>query len=156
MRKEKSVALGLFVISILYSAGCIGLKMGTLRKPGPGLFPSLIAAALLLGTGVYLFRVFTEKGEPSAGGLSRKDRQTLGGLCVCIFAYPALLVALNFIPATFLAVFGMLLVLKFRTWPVSFLVSLFAAVACFVVFAILLGVALPSGAMETFLYKLKG
>jgi hypothetical protein len=160
MRKEKSVALGLFAISVLYAAGCLKLKLGDFRQPGPGLFPSLIAAVLLLSAGVYLYRVFKNKGdddEPGQSeGLSQKDLRTLGGLCVCIFAYPALLAGLDFIPATFCILFGMLLILKFRSWPVSLVVSLFTALLCFIVFAMLLGVALPSGAMEMFLYKLKG
>ena len=158
MGKEKSVALGLFAISVLYAVGCLELKLGTLRQPGPGLFPSLIAAALLLSAGAYLYRVFKNKGDESARseGLSQKDLRTLGGLSVCIFAYPAMLMGLDFIPATFLTVFGMLLILKFRSWPVSLLVALFTALVCFIVFAMLLGVALPSGAIEMFLYKLKG
>ena len=159
MKKEKSVALGLFAISVLYTVGCLKLKPGTLRQPGPGLFPSLIAAALLLSSGAYLYRVFKNKGDDESGqseGLSQKDLRTLGGLSLCIFAYPALLTGLDFIPATFLTVFGMLIILKFRSWPVSLLVSLFTALVCFIVFAMLLGVALPSGSIEMLLYKLKG
>jgi hypothetical protein len=159
MKKEKSVALGLFAISLLYAVGCLKLKLGHFQQPGPGLFPALIAAALLLSTGAYLYRVFKNKGDDESGrseGLLKKDLRTLGGLSLCIFAYPALLTGLDFIPATFLTVFGMLLILKFRSWPVSLLVALFTALVCFIVFAMLLGVALPSGAIEMFLYKLKG
>jgi hypothetical protein len=158
MKNEKSVALGLFVISVLYAVGCLKLKLGDFRQPGPGFFPSLIAASLLLSSGAYLYRVFKSKGDESgrSEGLSQKDLRTLGGLCVCIFAYPAMLMGLDFIPATFLTVFGMLFILKFKSWPVSLLVSLFTALVCFIVFAMLLGVALPSGAIEMFLYKLKG
>ena len=158
MRKEKFVALGLFAISVLYAVGCLELKLGTLQQPGPGFFPALIAAALLLSAGAYLYRVFKNKGDESgrSEGLSQKDLRILGGLSVCIFAYPVMLMGLAFIPATFLTVFGMLLVLKYRSWPVSLLVSLFTALVCFIVFAMLLGVALPSGAIEMFLYKLKG
>jgi hypothetical protein len=63
---------------------------------------------------------------------------------------------LDFVLSTFVTVFAMLLILRFKTWPVCLLVSLFTAVACFVVFAMLLGVALPSGIIETFLYRLRG
>ncbi len=158
MRKERAVAWGLFSISVLYFVSCMGLKLGALRKPGPGLFPSLIAVALLLSTGAHLYKVFRKEEEASgrpAGGPSVNLR-TLGGLSAFIVVYPALLMSLDFVLSTFLTVFGMLLVLRFRTWPASLFVSLFTAIACFFLFAMLLGVALPSGVIETFLYKLRG
>ena len=158
MRKDRAIAIGLFAVSVLYFVGCMGLKLGALRKPGPGLFPSLIAMALLLSTGAHLYKVFRKEEKASGrrvGGPSVNLR-TLGGLSVCILVYPALLMSLDFVLSTFLTVFGMLLVLRFRTWPVSLFVSLFTAVVCFVVFAMLLGVALPSGVFEAFLYRLKG
>ena len=158
MRKDKSVALGLFGIAVLYSIGCVGLRLGTLRKPGPGLFPSLIAAALLISTAAHLYKVFTKKSEtPSTPGSAQAvNLRAWMGIAVSVFAYPALLMALDFVLSTFVTVFSMLLILRFRSWPMCLLVSLFIAVACFVVFAILLGVALPSGFIETFLYRLRG
>jgi Tripartite tricarboxylate transporter TctB family len=158
MRKDKSVALGLFGTAVLYSIGCVGLKLGTLRKPGPGLFPSLIAAALLLCTALHTYKVFTKKAETSAPpeGAQTVNLRAWAGIAVCVFAYPALLMTLDFVLSTFVTVFAMLLILRFKTWPMCLLVSLFTAIACFVVFAMLLGVALPSGVIETFLYRLKG
>jgi putative tricarboxylic transport membrane protein len=158
MRKDKSVALGLFGIAILYSIGCMGLKLGALRKPGPGLFPSLIAAALLLSTAVHVYKVFTRKAEASAPseGSQGVNLRAWAGIAVCVFAYPALLMALDFVLSTFVTVMAMLLILRFKSWPVCLLISLFTAIACFVLFAMLLGVALPSGFIETFLYRLRG
>jgi putative tricarboxylic transport membrane protein len=158
MRKDKSVALGLFAISVLYSIGCIQLKLGTLRKPGPGLFPSFIAVALLLSTAAHLYKVFMKQEETSERpeGAPAVNLRVWAGLSICVFAYPALLMFLDFMLSTLLTVFAMLLVLRFKTWPVCFLVALVTAIVCFVVFAMLLGVALPSGSIETFFYRLKG
>ena len=158
MSKDKSVALGLFGIAVLYAIGCMELKLGTLRKPGPGLFPSLIAAALLLSTAAYLYKVFTKKPEASvrAEGAQAVNLRAWVGIAIGVFTYPALLMTLDFVLSTFMTVFAMLVILRFKTWPVCLLVSLFTAIACFVVFAMLLGVALPSGIIETFLYRLRG
>ena len=158
MRKDKSVALGLFGIAVLYSIGCMQLKLGTLRKPGPGLFPSLIGAALLLSTAVHAYRVFTKKAETSAPseGARAVNLRAWAGIAICVFVYPALLMTLDFVLSTFVTVFAMLLILRFKSWLVCLLVSLFTAIACFIVFAMLLGVALPSGFIETFLYRLRG
>ena len=158
MRKDKSAALGLFGIAVLYSIGCVGLKLGTLRKPGPGLFPSLIAVALLLCTVVHTYKVFKGKAETFSPpeGTQAVNLWAWVGIAICVFAYPALLMTLDFVLSTFVTVFAMLLILRFKTWLVCLLVSLFTSIACFVVFAMLLGVALPSGIIETFLYRLKG
>jgi hypothetical protein len=102
--------------------------------------------------------VFTKKAgtsEPTEGALAVNLRAWVG-IAVCVFAYPALLMTLDFVVSTFVTVFAMLLVLRFKTWPVCLVVSLFTAIACFVVFAILLGVALPSGFIEGYLYRLRG
>lgn len=158
MRKDKSVALGLFGIAVLYFIGCLELKLGTLRKPGPGLFPSLIAVALLLSTAAHIYKVFTKKAETSASPEASQavNLRAWAGIAICVFAYPALLMSLDFVLSTFVTVSAMLLILRFKSWPVCLLVSLFTAVVCFVVFAMLLGVALPSGFIETFLYRLRG
>jgi hypothetical protein len=158
MRKDKSVALGLFGIAVLYSIGCMELKLGTLRKPGPGLFPSLVAVALLLGTAAHIYKVFTKKTETSTPPERSQgvNLRAWAGIVICVFAYPALLMTLDFVLSTFVTVGAMLLILRFKSWPVCLLVSLFTAIACFVVFAMLLGVALPSGFIEMFLYRLRG
>jgi hypothetical protein len=158
MKKDKSVALGLFGIALLYSIGCLGLKLGTLRKPGPGLFPSLIGVALLVSTAVHLYKVFAKPADTSASteGAPAVNLGAWIGIAVCVFAYPALLMALDFVLSTFATVFAMLLILRFKTWPLCLLVSLFTAIVCFVVFAMLLGVALPSGFIETLLYRVRG
>jgi len=146
------------MISILYAIGCMQLKLGTLQKPGPGLFPSLIAAALLLSTAVHLYKVFSKREEksdrPEDG--ARMNLRAWAGLAVCVVAYPILMMYLDFVLSTFVTVFAMLLVLRYKTWPVCLFVSLFTAVVFFVVFAMLLGVVLPSGSIETFFYSLKG
>jgi len=158
MRKDKYVATGLFAISVLYAIGCMQLKLGTLQKPGPGLLPSLIAAALFLCTSAHLYRVFRkrDKNPDRPEGSKPVNLRAWAGISICVFAYPILMLFLDFVLSTFVSMFAMLLVLRFRTWPVCLLVSLITAVGFFVVFAILLGVALPSGDIETFIYRLKG
>jgi hypothetical protein len=86
MRKDKSVALGLFGIAVLYSIGCVGLKLGTLRKPGPGLYPSLIAVALLLCTVVHTYKVFTGKAETSSPpeGTQAVNLRAWVGIAICV------------------------------------------------------------------------
>ena len=147
MREDKFVAMGLFAISVLYAIGGMQLKLGTLQKPGPGLLPSLIAAALLLCTSAHLYGVFRKREENPDHPQSRipGNLRAWAGISICVIAYPVLMMFMDFVLSTFLSMFAMLLVLRFKTWPVCLLVSLCTAVGFFVVFAILLGVALPGG-----------
>jgi putative tricarboxylic transport membrane protein len=84
------------------------------------------------------------------------DLKTAAWLTAAVLAYPVLLNYLDFILATFAVVYLMLLVLGFKRPAWGFVVSLLIVVACFMVFAVGLGVTLPSGPIEEFLYRLRG
>ena len=98
--KNKLTALSLFCFTILYLIGGWGLKVGTMRKPGPGLFPRLIGIGLLVSTGLYLWQVLKDETEskPLPGPAKPGVVVLLAG---SILVYPLLLYYLNFIVATF-------------------------------------------------------
>jgi len=158
MKKETIAALTLFGFSLLYALGCMGLKFGSLRKPGPGFLPSLIAVALILCTSVHLYQVLRQRSRASGSeqGSQPLNFRVVTGLGLCVFIYPALLMTVDFVIATFLSVFAMLLILRYKTWLVSLLVSLVTALVCFSAFGLVLGLALPSGPVEALLYRLRG
>jgi putative tricarboxylic transport membrane protein len=158
MKKETIAALTLFGFSLLYALGSLGLKFGSLRKPGPGFLPSVIAVALILCTSVHLFQVLRKRsrGSVSGPGSQPVNLRVVAGLGLCILVYPALLMTADFVIATFLTVLAMLLILRYKTWPLCLLVSLATALVCFIAFGVVLGLALPSGFIETVLYRLRG
>lgn len=71
-------------------------------------------------------------------------------------AYPFLLFHLNFILATFLVVYTMLWILKYKGPVWDSLIAISLAVMSFSVFALGLGVSLPSGPIEEIFYRLRG
>jgi hypothetical protein len=153
--KHKLTAVSLFCFSILYLIGGWELKLGTLRKPGPGLFPRLIGVGLLITTGIYLWQTLRkdEESKPSPEPVRPVIVASLAG---AILVYPLLLYYLNFIPATFAVIYFMLIVLKFKG-PVWNLVIAFCLVIIgFVVFAMGLGVSLSVGPIEEILFQLRG
>lgn len=152
---DKLTALGLFGFAVSYLAGGWGLRLGTLKKPGPGLLPLLVGTGLLLCTAVYLWQVFT---KPAASASSSKPFELKLAACLStvVLAYPVLLGYLHFILATSAVFYLMLLMLRFKSPAWGLVVSLTIVVACFMIFAVLLGVTLPSGPLETFLYRVKG
>ena len=157
-RKEKVTASILVAGSLVYSFGCLHLKAGTLASPGAGLIPRLIGALLILFTSLHCWRTFRSKGgSPEAGEKTKGARINYLaslGMAACVVAYPFLLRNLKFLLATFIVVFAMLVLLRYRGVVVSFLVSLAVTVASFLVFSRLLGVVLPGGILEQFLLSL--
>jgi putative tricarboxylic transport membrane protein len=156
----KITALSLLGFALLYFFYAMRLKAGTLKNPGPGLIPAAIGALLTLCSGVYLFRVFRKKtgdrkkeGEPSPG---EKNYRAIVGIVICTVIYPFLLEPLKFILATFASGFVMLFLLKPKKVLYSVLLSLGLAVGAFLIFSRLFGVAMPSGPLEIFLFRMGG
>jgi len=153
--KHKLTAVSLFCFTILYLVGGWGLKVGTMRKPGPGLFPRLIGIGLLVSTGIYLWQVLRKEAEseplpePAKPGI-------VALLAGAILVYPLLLYYLNFILATFAVVYFMLIVLKFKGPAWDFFIALGLVIFSFMVFAMGLGVSLSVGPIEEIFFQLRG
>lgn len=153
--KHKLTAISLFCFSILYLAGGWALKMGTLKKPGPGLLPRIVGIGLLVCTGVHLWQTFRKPAE-SKTAIESVNPKSVFGLVAALLAYPVLLYYLNFIMATFAMVYFMLLVLKFKGPVWDLIIALGLVVFSFVVFAMVLGVSVPNGPIEEFFFRLRG
>lgn len=159
-RNEKIIAGVLVGFSVLYLVSSFGLEIGNLRNPGPGFIPVWIGFFLALCTGVYLFRVIRkkpprEKVVDAAAG-ERKNYRAIAGIIACGIVYPLILETAKFLVSTFAVTFSMLYLLKPRRPLFSLFLALAMAVVSFVVFSRLLGVGLPMGPIEIFMFHLGG
>jgi len=114
---------------------------------------------LLCGcTGTYLYNVYQSKGRVQGEGEKTEEGgenfEVLLGILASIIAYPFILEKLNFILSTMMVIFVMLVLLKFKNAFYSFFLSFGITVIAFLIFAIFLGVSLPSGILEEFFYRL--
>jgi len=157
-RKEKLLAIILCGFSWLYLYGCWHLKLGALNNPGPGFIPLLVGILLCGCTGTYLYNVYQSKGRVQGEGEKTEEGGenfvVLLGILASIIAYPFILEKLNFILSTMMVIFVMLVLLKFKNAFYSFFLSFGITVIAFLIFAIFLGVSLPSGILEEFFYRL--
>ena len=119
------------------------LEMGTLHKPGPGLFPTSVAAGLIL---LSLFLIFgREKGEKQA------EPFTLGSMLQIVEVFSVLLVFLFLLEPLGFMVTGLLLmtflfrVVGSQKWSVAALGAVIAVGFAYIVFGILLKGNLPKG-----------
>jgi putative tricarboxylic transport membrane protein len=150
--KERIVSIGILVFALTYLAGSISLKVGTLAQPGAGQFPAAIAFCLLVAAAYNAWRAFrkTETGDEGRSWTQIAP----AGIAVVLVVFPILLKTLSFLLSTFIVLFALLRLLRFKTTLVSFLTALFATIFAFIVFAGLLGVVVPGGVMEESILKI--
>jgi hypothetical protein len=150
--KERIVSIGLLVFALVYLAGSISLKVGTLAQPGAGQFPAAIAICLLAVAAYNAWRAF----RPREAGEEGRSWMQLApiGIAAVLVVYPLLLKTLSFLISTFLVLFLMFRLLRFRTTLFSLVTALLTTLLSFVLFAGFLGVVVPGGAMEQFILTL--
>jgi len=157
---EKITAAILLVFSLLYFLKGLSLQMGTPRNPGPGFIPVVIGVLLVASTGFYLVRVFHAKGlegeEKKTSVGEKKNYAAILGITGCAVLFPLLLETLKFLVTTFAVSFLMLSLLKPKKWAFAFFLAAGMSVSSFLIFSRLLGVALPMGFLEIFLFRIGG
>jgi hypothetical protein len=138
------LAVGLF-----FAVGGILLKLGTLRSPGPGFLP-LMMALLLIVFSLYVFvKWLVSPGTVLEGVQWRRQ----GVLVVSVFFYGLLLGFAGFLLSTFVlmfVVFGLFSEGKGRWTKVLFYAALTALIG-WLVFSVALKVPFPRGTLASFL-----
>ena len=158
IRHERITAAALFVLSVAYTLGGLRIKLGQMANPGPGLMPLIVGCLLTICTAVYLARTMLLK--PDDMGSPRRDQaprpKQIVPLCIggLVVLYPFLLWALGFILSTFLTVWWILALLRYKRILVSGALAAVIAIALFFLFSMLLSVVLPGGELETFFMNL--
>jgi putative tricarboxylic transport membrane protein len=147
--KERIVSLVILIFAMVYMAGAIALKIGTLAQPGAGQFPAAIAFCLLAVAAYHAWRTFRGTAEKDGG--NSWTQLAPAGIAATLVVFPILLKTLSFLLSTFIVLFVLLRLLRYKTTLTSFLTALFTTIFSFIIFAGLLGVVLPSGVMEQFI-----
>lgn len=152
--KERIVSLGILVFALTYLAGSLSLKVGTLAQPGAGQFPAVVAFFLVGIAAFHAWRTL-KKTLPKEEG-HRWTQLAPAGIAAVLIFYPILLKTLSFLISTFIVIYALFRLLRFRTAMISFLTALFTTLLAFIVFTGLLGVTLPNGFIERFILKSMG
>lgn len=162
-KRKRIISLVLLIFSAFYSTNSLRLKWGNMKNPGPGLFPIAIGFFLLLCTGLYFFKLLRSSKEEAIEShnfpseiVKTTNYFKVYGTLACTLVYPFILELLKFISATTLVTFFLLFVLKPQKILFTFFLAFFMSVFSFWVFAILLGVSLPFGLLEEFLFQWLG
>ncbi len=138
----------------MYTAGAISLKVGTLAQPGAGQFPAAIAISLLAISGFHAWRTFRKTSGEEEG--HRWTQLAPVGIAATLIVYPILLKTVSFLSSTFIVLFVLFRLLRFKTTAISFLIALVTTLLSFIIFTGLLGVVVPAGVMEQFILEITG
>jgi putative tricarboxylic transport membrane protein len=152
--KERIVAVALLLFALVYMAGSVALKVGTLAAPGAGQFPAFVAAVMLAVTGWHCWSTFRK-----TAGKDESHSWTQiapAGIAVALLVYPIMLRTLSYLLATFLVLFALFRLLGIKRWQTVGFTAVLTTVLSFVIFAGLLGVVLPTGFAEQSLLNLIG
>ena len=150
--KERIVSLGILVFALVYLAGSISLKVGTRAQPGAGLFPAAVAFSLLAISALHVWRTFRRTTDKEEG--NSWTQIAPAGIAAALIVYPILLKTMSFLLSTFIMLFVLFRLLRFKTTLISLLTALFTTILSFIIFTGLLGVVVPSGVMEQFILTL--
>lgn len=140
------VALVILVFSLIFIAGSVALKVGTMAQPGAGFMPAVVGAGLLVAAAynvVQRFRQRAAKGGDRGGILVVPI-----GIAAATLVFPIMLRSLDYLLSTFLVMTTLLLVLRFKSPLVAVITAFTVSLASFLFFGKLLGVVLPSGVLE--------
>lgn len=152
MKRMGTEAIGsLFwlAVGLFFAVSGILLKLGTLRSPGPGFLP-LMMALLLIAFSLYVFvKGLVNPGTVLKGGQWRRQ----GVLVVSVFFYGLLLGFAGFLLSTFVlmfVVFGLFSEGKGR-WPKTLFYAALTALIGWLVFSVALKVPFPRGTLLSLL-----
>jgi putative tricarboxylic transport membrane protein len=157
-RQRTLAAAALLGFAVVYFQSALRLDRGTSSNPGPGLVPAAIGGLLLACTAIHLIGVLRSRSGEVEGAASippaAGNRRAVVGILAATVVFPLILEPLKFVVATTVVAFVMLVLLNPRRPAFSLGLAVGMAVASFVIFSRLLGVALPGGPVEHLLLRI--
>jgi putative tricarboxylic transport membrane protein len=141
-RARLMLAAGGLLLGIVYLAATWRYPMGTLRHPGPGLYPLMVASLLLLSS----LATAWESRSMAMGAIEWPQgagRWRMAAILLAVMAYIVLLPNAGHLIACAVTTLISLQALGGLRWPTKIFLAVFFGVASFYLFNNLLGVPLP-------------
>lgn len=148
MKRRIRIYCSLFwlLLSILTCQQAIGLKLGKLSQPGPGLFP--FSVAIVMGILSMVALILSLRGKEKIIFMEKNEPIRWWSIVIIIFlliAYGLSLEKIGFLINTFLLITILLKVVELQPWKTSLLGGFITALTSNLVFNVLLRAQIPSG-----------
>jgi len=140
---ERTSGLVVFFLAFAIFWQGRGLSIGSLHKPGPGFFPALIAAVLLILSVCLMVR--GGKGERETGPLSVSSIVRMLAVFLALVGYFLLLEYLGFVIISFLLMLFLFLWVGRQRWYIALSSAVICIALAYILFEVLLKSNLPKG-----------
>ena len=147
-RKESEVVGSLFwmAVGIFFAVGGVKLNVGTLRNPGPGFLPVIMAIILIFSSLFTLARGLIRPVRP----ISRFPWRRHALMIASVFFYGLLLELVGFLLSTFITMFILFGLLRGKSsWTMVFIYAAITALAGWLIFSVALNIPFPSPRLIT-------
>jgi hypothetical protein len=144
---ERAVALAVLVACGVYLASGWALPLGTIARPGPGLYPLAVGVVGALVAMAWVVTAFRRAPATAGGGtFVSQGRGRVGVTAGLLVAFCFVLPWVGYPLAAFLFT-GLLLRGLGAKWVIALAIALPCAVVSYYLFGVLLGVPLPRGSL---------
>ncbi len=140
------------MVGAAFCGGSLVIGLGSLKDPGPGLFPFLMALCLTFCSVAHFFSVVGKRSPvaPSVveAGMPGGKREGHLRVLLIVFALFAYVLALNFLGFIVTTLIFMIFTLRFiepQKWTAVFVVSILTTGMSYVIFEVWLETNLPMG-----------
>ena len=140
---ERTSGLVVFFLAFAIFWQGRGLSIGSLHKPGPGFFPALIAAVLLILSVCLMVR--GGKGEREGGPFSVSSIVRMLAVFLALVGYFLLLEYLGFVIISFLLMLFLFLWVGRQRWYIALSSAVICIALAYILFEVLLKSNLPKG-----------
>jgi hypothetical protein len=147
-RKESEVVGSLFwmAVGIFFAIGGVRLNVGTLRNPGPGFLPVIMAMILIFSSLFTLARGLIRPVRP----ISRFPWRRHALMIASVFFYGLLLELVGFLLSTFITMLILFGLSRGKSgWTMVFIYAAITALAGWLVFSMALNIPFPSPRLMT-------
>ena len=149
-RSDRYASLFFLALAAFICQQSMGIGVGTLGRPGPGLLSfgagavmGLLALAFLIGT----FLKGKASGEPSGEAERGSHTATVVAICLSLFVYTIAVNWLGFVLATLMFVIFLFRIVETESWWRSLLKGVLVTAGNYLVFVVWLGIHLPKGVL---------
>jgi putative tricarboxylic transport membrane protein len=147
-RSDRYASLFFLALAAFICQQSMGIGVGTLVRPGPGLLSfgagavmGLLALACLIGT----FLKGGAGNEPSGDADSGSHTATVAAICLSLFVYTIAVNWLGFVLSTLMFVIFLFRIVETESWWRSLLKGILVTAGNYLVFVVWLGINLPKG-----------
>lgn len=129
----------LLALSLTFLVSAAGMDFGSLSRPGPGFWPSVVA---VITAGLSVVGLLLPRKEEE--GFERRAVLRVGTLLIVLLAFPLVFGVVGFVVPSILLIIVMMRFLSQQSWLRSTIVAVTTTAVAYIVFAMLLDVRLPA------------